>query len=50
LKVKKKKKKNQKAISGDPNVAANVGLIAATSRVAADDPSIVATFVLPLLS
>jgi hypothetical protein len=47
---KKIKEKNKKAISGDAKVAANEGLIATTPRVAADDPSIAATFVLPLLS
>jgi hypothetical protein len=47
---KKKKFKNQKAISGNPNVAAIEWLIAATLGVAADDGLIAATFVLPLLS
>jgi hypothetical protein len=46
----KNKNKNRKAISGDSKVAANGGLIAATPRVATDDPSIAATFVLPVLS
>jgi preprotein translocase subunit YajC len=53
LKIKKKKTKQKiyrKAISGDSKVVANGGLIAATAGVAANDPSIAATFVLLVLS
>jgi hypothetical protein len=43
-------KKNQKAISSDKKVAANEGSSAATMGVAAINPSLAATFGLPLMA